>query len=189
MGNPTKEQLENIRDELDYVADERKSLEDAQREAIEAMEENGIPGPTACELVAAAQPQPDGKSPARVAIRVILGVDIGEEPPEDEESSVEEESAEEEKAGDGADDEESEATSEETEPVAPAEEQLDAIRDQMQDVCDAWSEFDMSCSNLYDAAEKNGVPFRFVDAAIDAVKDGRTGEDADEAFELAKDEM
>ena len=98
MSTPTKEQLENIRDELDYVADERKTLEDAQREAIEAMEEYGIPGPTACELVAAAQPQPDGKSPARVAIRVILGIDIGEEPPDEEESSVEEESAEEEES-------------------------------------------------------------------------------------------
>ena len=189
MSTPTKEQLENIRDDLDYIADKRKELDDAIDDFVAVAKENGIADEHAMPLAAASQPQPDGKSPARIAIRVILGIDIGEEPTEEEESSVEEESAEEEKAGDGADDEESEATSEETGPAAPAEEQLDAIRDQMQDVCDAWSEFDMSCSNLYDAAEKNGVPFRFVDAAIDAVKDGRTGEDADEAFELAREEM
>lgn len=184
MGNPTKEQLENIRDNLDWIADKRKELDDEVNEFIELAEENGIVGPAACELAAAAQPQPDGKSAARVAIRVILGVDIGEEPPEEEEAGDGEEA----ETGDGEKAEES-ATTEETGPAAPTEEQLDAIRGEMQDVCDAWGEFDMSCSNLYDAAEKNGVSGEFVDAAIDAVKDGRTGEDADEAFELAKDEM
>ena len=116
---------------------------------------------------------------------MILGIDIGEEPPDEEEAGDGEEA----EAGDGADDEESEATSEETGPAAPTKEQLDAIRDNIQDVCDAWCELKASCNVLYKVAEKNGVSELFIDAAIDAVKDDRTGEDADEAFELAKEEV
>ena len=185
MSTPTKEQLENIRDDLDYIADKRKELDDAIDDFVAVAKENGIADEHAMPLAAASQPQPDGKSPARIAIRVILGIDIGEEPPDEEEAGDGEEA----EAGDGADDEESEATSEETGPAAPTKEQLDAIRDNMQDVCDAWSELKASCNVLYKVAEKNGVSELFVDAAIDAVKDDRTGEDADEAFELAKEEM
>ena len=185
MGNTTKEQLENIRDNLDWIADKRKELCDEIAEFIELAEENGIVGPAACELAAAAQPQPDGKSAARVAIRVILGVDIGEEPPEESEDENEQ-PVEEEEAGEAA--REPEAPEAE-EPAVPTKGQLDAIRDNMQDVCDAWSELKASCNVLYAVAEKNGVSELFVDAAIDAVKDDRTGEDADEAFELAREEM
>lgn len=185
MGNPTKEQLENIRDNLDWIADKRKELDDEVNEFIELAEENGIVGPAACELAAAAQPQPDGKSAARVAIRVILGVDIGEEPPEESEDENEQ-PVEEEEAGEAA--REPEAPEAE-EPAVPTEEQLDAIRDEMQSVCDAQTEWDSATADLYKAAEKAGVSEEFADAAIDAVKDGRAGEDVDEAFELAKEEI
>lgn len=182
MSIPTKEQLENIRDDLDYVADKRKELDDAIDDFVAVAKENGIADEHAMPLAAASQPQLDGKSAARIAIRVILGIDIGEEPPDEDEN---EEPAEEEKDGEGEEFEEPEAE----EPAAPTEDQLDAIRGEMQDVCDAWSELKASCNVLYKVAEKNGVSELFVDAAIDAVKDDRTGEDADEAFELAREEM
>lgn len=182
MSNPTKEQLENIRDNLDWIADKRKELDDEVNEFIELAEENGIVGPAACELAAAAQPQPGGKSAARVAIRVILGVDIGEEPTEESEDENEQ-PVEEEEAGEAARDPEAE------EPAVPTEEQLDAIRDEMQSVCDAQTDWDSATADLYKAAEKAGVSEEFADAAIDAVRDGRAGEDVDEAFELAKEEI
>ena len=74
-------------------------------------------------------------------------------------------------------------------PDIPTDEQLDAIGPEMQAVCDAWQEFSRKVELLYDACDKHGVSEEFIDAAIENVKDGRTGEDADEAFELAREEM
>ena len=74
-------------------------------------------------------------------------------------------------------------------PYIPTDEQLDLIRDEMQAVCDAWSGFNTAIEELYTACAEADVSDAFIEAAIDAVKDDRSGEDADEAFALAKEEV
>lgn len=178
---PTREQLEIIRDSLDWVADARTTLDDALGELHEEARRAGFDEETIADLAAAAVP---GVNPAAAAVQKVFGIDIGFGPPEEDE-----ETGEEKPAGDGAEDEEPDKEPEETEPAGPTEEQLDAIRDEMQSVCDAQTDWDIATADLYKAAEKAGVSEEFADAAIDAVKDGRAGEDVDEAFELAREEM
>lgn len=74
-------------------------------------------------------------------------------------------------------------------PDIPTDEQLDAIGPEMQAVCDAWQEFSRKVELLYDACDKHGVSEDFIDAAIENVKDGRTGGSASTAFDRAKEEV
>ncbi|MBR1837400.1 MAG: hypothetical protein IJ783_08950 [Kiritimatiellae bacterium] len=74
-------------------------------------------------------------------------------------------------------------------PDIPTDEQLDAIGPEMQAVCDVWQEFSRKVELLYDACDEHGVSEDFIAAAIDAVKDGRTGGCASTAFDLAAEEM
>ena len=53
----------------------------------------------------------------------------------------------------------------------PNAEQLEAIRDAAQAVCDSWWTHHEKCGDLYKAAMKAGVAPKFVDEVIDRVKE------------------